>query len=57
VTGVGPTTPLRTTANVFTQTGGTLGTDRAFEMIIYGSDQSANYTGIENNINAYYDIY
>jgi len=27
------------------------------EVIIYGSDQSVNRTVIENNINAYYDIY
>lgn len=42
---------------IFTGTGAVLGSDRAFEMIIYGSNQSANFTGIENNINAYYDIY
>jgi hypothetical protein len=27
------------------------------EIIIYASDQSANFTGIENNINSYYGIY
>ena len=57
VTGNAGTNFLSTTTEIFTQDGGVNGTDRAFEMIIYGSDQSANYTGIENNINAYYDIY
>jgi hypothetical protein len=27
------------------------------ELIVYASDQSANFTGIENNINSYYGIY
>jgi len=57
VTGDAGTGALKTTSHIFSQASGTIGTDRAFEMIIYGSDQSANYTGIENNINAYYDIY
>jgi hypothetical protein len=30
---------------------------RMQEMVIYHSDQSSNRTGIESNINAYYDIY
>jgi hypothetical protein len=30
---------------------------RIAEMIIYGSNQSSNRTGIENNINSYYGIY
>ncbi len=30
---------------------------RISEMIIYGSNQSSNRTGIENNINDYYNIY
>jgi hypothetical protein len=30
---------------------------RIAEMIIYGSNQSSNRTGIENNINDYYNIY
>jgi hypothetical protein len=30
---------------------------RIAEMIIYGSDQSSNRTGIETNINSYYGIY
>ena len=30
---------------------------RIAEMIIYGSNQSSNRTGIENNINTYYSIY
>jgi hypothetical protein len=32
-------------------------TGRISELIIYGSDQSSNRTGIETNINSYYGIY
>ena len=42
---------------VFTGSGALNGTDQAFEMVIYGSDQTSNFAGIESNINAHYDIY
>ena len=41
---------VRGTASLYLQAG-------LYEFIIYGSNQSSNRTGIENNINDYYNIY
>lgn len=39
------------------QRNGFIMTGTAQEIVIYGSDQSSNRTGIETNINTFYDIY
>lgn len=47
-----------TTSNRFLQYGsGYSGNYKVFEVITYNSDQSANRTGINTNINTYYSVY
>ena len=42
---------------IFTRSNASSGTPRAYEFIIYDSDQSSNRTNIEDNINTFYSIY
>jgi hypothetical protein len=56
-TGDAGTNSYSTGGTLFTRSVGTSGTPRAYEFVIYGSDQSTNRTGIETNINDFYSIY
>lgn len=47
-----------TTTEIFTQPDpASSGARQAYEFVIFGSDQSANFAGIESNINTHYSIY
>ena len=56
-TGDAGTNSYTTGGTTFTRSIASNGTPRAYEFIIYPSDQSSNRTNIEDNINTFYNIY
>ena len=57
-TGTLATSGIDTSTEIFTQPDpAQSGARQAYEFIVFSSDQSANYTGIESNINTHYSIY
>ena len=52
------TNAISTTTTIFSQAApSNAGPERAYEMVIFSGDQSANFAGIESNMNDFYSIY
>ena len=56
-TGDAGTNSYTTGGTTFTRSSASNGTPRAYEFIIYDSDQTSNRSDIEDNINTFYNIY